>query len=220
MSHYTHSITPVVWYTIRVDKTLIQMGEILRWQESHVICEFMAVEEGLSCEEQTYYAHSMNTMRVVEVWQTIFRKWQVMLQRTSLLARNISCQIRVRQKIRIRYTEQQSHERSPYKSELDYQTKSRCSSGNSNLNIPWQKMTSDEGIIWKIKVMIFKNPSMLVEDYSVRAEQRCYRRSKKVTPVVYERLQAVATGHNVMPAVFFPQCVILWLTVTLCTYYL
>ena len=27
----------------------------------------MAIEEGVSFEEQTYYAHSMNTMHVVEV---------------------------------------------------------------------------------------------------------------------------------------------------------
>ena len=36
-------------------------------KKSHVICELMVVEEGLSCVEQTYYAHTMNTMRVAEV---------------------------------------------------------------------------------------------------------------------------------------------------------
>ena len=52
---------------MRVDGIQFQMGKASQKKRSHVICELMAVEEGLSCEEQTYYAHSMNTMRVVEV---------------------------------------------------------------------------------------------------------------------------------------------------------
>ena len=61
MSYYA-----VVSYTILVDETSIQMGEISRRQESHVICEFMAVEEELSSEEQSYYVRSMYTINVVE----------------------------------------------------------------------------------------------------------------------------------------------------------
>ena len=49
-----------------IDETSIQMGEILQRQGSHVICEFMAVEGELSFEEQSYYARSMYTIRVVE----------------------------------------------------------------------------------------------------------------------------------------------------------
>ena len=59
-------ITPVVWYTMRVDETSIQTGEISQSQESHVLYEFIAIEGELSSEEQTYYARSMYTMRVVE----------------------------------------------------------------------------------------------------------------------------------------------------------
>ena len=70
-------------------------------------------------------------------------------------------------------------------------------------------MTSDEGIMFKTKVMIFENSSMPIEYYSVLAEQRCCGRSKKVTPVVYGRFQAVTTGRNAMPVVFLPQRVIL-----------
>ena len=51
---------------MRVDEIQIQMGKFSQRKQSHVIYELMAVEEGLSSGEQTYYAHSMNTMRVVE----------------------------------------------------------------------------------------------------------------------------------------------------------
>ena len=61
----------------------------------------------------------------------------------------------------------------------------------------------------KIKVIILERSSMLVVDYSMRAEQKCYGRNKKVTPVVYGRPQAVATRRNAMPTVFFSQRVIL-----------
>ena len=51
---------------MRIDETLIQTEEISRRQESHVLCEFMAVERELSSEEQSCYARSMYTMHVVE----------------------------------------------------------------------------------------------------------------------------------------------------------
>ena len=51
---------------MRIHKTSIQMREISRRQESHVIYEFMAVEGELYFEEQSYYARSMYTMRVLE----------------------------------------------------------------------------------------------------------------------------------------------------------
>ena len=54
-----------------------------------------------------------------------------------------------------------------------------------------------------------ESSSMLIKYYSVRAEQRYYGRSKQVTLIVYGRLQAMATGHNTMPIVYFPQRVIL-----------
>ena len=42
------------------------MGEFSQRKWSHFTCELMAIEKGLSIEEQAYYAHSMNTIRVVE----------------------------------------------------------------------------------------------------------------------------------------------------------
>ena len=51
---------------MRVDETSIQTGEISLRQGSYILFEFMAVEGELSSEEQTYYARSMYTMRVVE----------------------------------------------------------------------------------------------------------------------------------------------------------
>ena len=62
MSH----ITAVAWYIMRVDGIQLQMEKGSRKKWSHVICEIMVVEEGLSSEKQNYYAHSMNTMCVVE----------------------------------------------------------------------------------------------------------------------------------------------------------
>ena len=59
-------ITPVVWYTMRVDEASIQMGEISRRQGSYILCEFMVVEGELSFEEQSYYARSMYIMCIVE----------------------------------------------------------------------------------------------------------------------------------------------------------
>ena len=52
---------------MHVDEIQFQIGKASLRKRSHVICELRAVDEGLSCEEQTYYAHSINTMRVVEV---------------------------------------------------------------------------------------------------------------------------------------------------------
>ena len=57
--------------------------------------------------------------------------------------------------------------------------------------------------------MIFESSSMSVKDYSVCAEQMYYGHNKHVMPVVHGRFQAVATRRNNMPAVFFPQRVIL-----------
>ena len=54
-----------------------------------------------------------------------------------------------------------------------------------------------------------ESSSILVKDYSVRAEQTYYGRNKQVMLVVYERFQAVATRHNTMPAVYFMQRVVL-----------
>ena len=47
-----------------MDKTSIQIGEISRRQETHILCEFMAVEGEPSSEEQTYYT-CIHTIRVV-----------------------------------------------------------------------------------------------------------------------------------------------------------
>ena len=44
---------------------------------------------------------------------------------------------------------------------------------------------------------------MPIKGYNVRTEQRYYGRSKQVVPVVYGRFQAVATGRNTMPTVYF-----------------
>ena len=51
----------------------------------------MVVEKGLFFEEQAYYAHSMNTMRVIKGDQRFSKKIQVMLQRVSRSTGNISC---------------------------------------------------------------------------------------------------------------------------------
>ena len=48
----------------------------------------------------------------------------------------------------------------------------------------------------KNQVMIFESSSMPVTRYSMRAEPRYYGRNNLVTPVVYQRLQAVITGSN------------------------
>ena len=53
----------MIYYARRRDQNL--NGKIFTKKRSHVIRELMAVEEGLSSEEQAYYAHSMNTMSVV-----------------------------------------------------------------------------------------------------------------------------------------------------------
>ena len=60
-------ITIVVWYIMGVDPIQFQMGQASQRKWSHIIGEFMTVEEGLSCEEQTYYVYSKNTIRIVEV---------------------------------------------------------------------------------------------------------------------------------------------------------
>ena len=54
-----------------------------------------------------------------------------------------------------------------------------------------------------------ESSSMPIKDYSVCAKKRYYGGSKQVMPVVYGRFQAVATRRSVMPAVYFPQYVIL-----------
>ena len=41
--------------------------------------------------------------------------------------------------------------------------------------------------------------SMLIEDYSVHAELKYYGHSKNAMHIVYDRNQAVATEHNIMP---------------------
>ena len=54
-----------------------------------------------------------------------------------------------------------------------------------------------------------ESSSIPIKDYSVRAEQRYYGRSKQVMSVVYGRFQVVAIGSNTMPAVYFSQSVVL-----------
>ena len=125
------------------------------------------------------------------------------------MTRNISYQIRVRQNIKIRDAVQQNHECPLYQMQAGLTDKLKTLLGNFKFEYSLTKDDIRRRRLVKNQVMIFGSSFMPVTRYSMRAEQRHYGRNNIVTPVIYQRPQAGATGSNGTPAALSPQCVVL-----------
>ena len=82
--------------------------------------------------------------------------------------------------------------------------KSKMLLGNFKFEYSLTKDDVRQRRLVKNQIMIFQSSSMPGTRYNMRAEPRHYSRNVVVTPVVYQRLQAVVTGTNAMPVVLSP----------------